>query len=51
LQSIRSRISLLVAPYNDLDAYTLWRRLGLPSFCRLSAEDLRLRETVFHLRT
>jgi broad specificity phosphatase PhoE len=44
-------ISLLVARYNDLDAYALWRSLGLPSFCVLSAEDLRLRETVLHLRT
>ena len=44
-------ISLLVARYNDLDAYALWRSLGLPSFCVLSAEDLRLRETVLHLKT
>ena len=44
-------ISLLVAQYNDLDAYALWCSLGLPSFCVLSAEDLRLRETVLHLKT
>lgn len=37
-------ISLLVARYNDLGAYALWRSLGLPSFCVLSAEDLQLRE-------
>ena len=44
-------ISLLVARYNDLDAYSLWRGLGLPSLCVLSAEDLRLRETVPNLGT
>ena len=43
-------ISLLVARHNDLDAYTLWRSLGLPSFCVLSAEDLRLREKVSDLK-
>ena len=44
-------ISLLAARHNDLDAYTLWRGLGLPSFCVLSAEDLRLREAMLDLRT
>ena len=44
-------ISLLVARHNELDAYALWRSLGLPSFCVLSAEDLRLREAVPHLKT
>ncbi len=44
-------ISLLTARYNDLDAYTLWRSLGLPSFCVLSAEDLQLRETIPDLKT
>jgi len=43
-------ISLLVARYNDLDAYTLWRSLGLPSFCVLSADDFQLRETVPSLK-
>ena len=44
-------ISLLVARHNELDAYALWRSLGLPSFCVLSAEDLRLREAVPNLKT
>ena len=44
-------ISLLAARHNDLDAYAPWRGLGLPSFCVLSAEDLRLREAVPDLRT
>ena len=44
-------ISLLVARYNDLDAYALWRSLGLPSFCVLSAEEFQLRETVPNLET
>jgi broad specificity phosphatase PhoE len=44
-------ISLLVARHNDLDASALWRSLGLPSFCVLSAEDLRLREAVPNLKT
>ena len=44
-------ISLLVARYNDLDAHALWRSLGLPSFCVLSAGGLRLQETVPNLRT
>ncbi len=44
-------ISLLVARYNDLDAYALWRGLGLPCFCVLSAEELRLRETILNLET
>ncbi len=43
-------ISLLVARHNDLDVYTLWRGLGLPSFCVLFAEDLRLREAMPDLR-
>ncbi len=44
-------ISLLVARHNGLDAYALWRSLGLPSFCILSAEKLRLREAVSSLKT
>jgi len=44
-------ISLLVARRNDLDAYALWRSRGLPSFCVLSAEGLRLREAVPNLKT
>ena len=44
-------ISLLAARHYDLDAYALWRGLGLPSFCVLSAEDLRLREAMPDLRT
>ena len=44
-------ISLLATRHNDLDAYTLWRGLGLPSFCVLSAQDLRLREAMLDLRT
>jgi len=44
-------ISLLIARYNDLDAYALWRSLGLPSFCVLSAEDLQLRENIPNLKT
>ena len=44
-------ISLLVARYNDIDAFGFWQRLGLPSFCVLSAEDLRLREAVPNLKT
>lgn len=44
-------ISLLVARYNDLDAYDLWRSLGLPSFVVLSAEEFQLRETVPDLTT
>ena len=44
-------ISLLVARHNDLDAQALWRSLGLPSFCVLSAEDLQLREAVTTLKT
>jgi hypothetical protein len=44
-------ISLLVARHNDLDAYALWRSRGLPSFCVLSAEGLRLREAVPNLKT
>lgn len=43
-------ISLLVARYNDLDAYALWRSLGLPSFCVLSADDFQLQETVPSLK-
>ncbi len=39
-----TEISLLVARHNGLDAYALWRSLGLPSFCILSAEKLQLRE-------
>ena len=44
-------ISLLVARYNDLDAHALWRGLGLPSFCVLSAKDFRLQETIPNLRS
>ncbi len=44
-------ISLLVARHSDLDASALWRSLGLPSFCVLSAEGLRLREAVPNLKT
>ena len=43
-------ISLLIARYNDVDPFVLWRRLGLPSFCVLS-EDLQLRETIPNLKT
>lgn len=43
-------ISLLIARYKDLDAYALWRSLGLPSFCVLSAEDFQLRRIVPSLR-
>jgi broad specificity phosphatase PhoE len=44
-------ISPLVARHNDVDACALWRSLGLPSFCALSAEEPRLREAVPDLRT
>lgn len=43
-------ISLLVARYEDLDPYALWRGLGRPSFCVLSAEDFQLREIIPGLR-
>ena len=39
-------ISLLIARHNGIDAYDLWRGLGLPSFCVLSAPGFRLQETV-----
>jgi 2,3-bisphosphoglycerate-dependent phosphoglycerate mutase len=44
-------ISLLIARYSDLDPYALWRSLGLPSLCVLSAEEFQLRETVPNLKT
>jgi len=44
-------ISLLIARYNDLDPYALWRSLGLPTLCVLSAEEFQLRETVPNLKT
>lgn len=41
--------ALFVAKYNDVEAYDLWRGLGLPSFCILSAPAFRLEGTVLDL--
>ena len=43
-------ISLLVARHNHVEPYELWQRLGLPSFCILSAPGFELRETVPDLK-
>ena len=39
-------ISLLVARHNEIDAHDLWRDLGLPSFCVLSAQGFEIQEIV-----
>lgn len=35
-------ITLLVARYNDIEPFSFWKRLGLPSFVVLSRHDYRL---------
>ena len=42
-------ISLLVARYNDIDAFGFWQRLGLPSFCALSVPGFELQVVSFSL--
>lgn len=42
-------VSLFVARYNDVDAYDLWRRLGLPSLCVLSVPGFAMREGAYDL--
>ena len=43
-------ISLFVAQYNDVEAYELWRKLGLPSFSILSVPEFGLRRSTYNLR-
>ena len=43
-------ISLFVARYNEVDAYDLWQKLGLPSFCVLSVPGFEMREAAFGLK-
>ncbi len=42
-------ISLFLAGVLDLDAYGVWRQLGLPSFCVLESPGNTLREVVTDL--
>ncbi len=43
-------ISLFIAQYNDVEAYELWRQLGLPSFCVLSIPGFKMREATYDLK-
>lgn len=43
-------ISLFIARYNDVEAYELWRKLGLPSFSILSVPEFGLRRSTYNLR-
>lgn len=43
-------ISLFIAQYNDVEAYALWRKLGLPSFSILSVPGFELREATYDLK-
>ena len=43
--------SLLVARHNAIDAYALWRDLGLPSFCILFTPGFELRDIVPDFKT
>ncbi len=42
-------ISLFIARYNDVEAYALWRKLGLPSFSILSVPDFELQGVTYNL--
>ena len=43
-------ISLFIAQYNDVEAYALWRKLGLPSFSILSVPGFELRGATHKLK-
>lgn len=43
-------ISLFIAQYNDVEAYELWRQLGLPSFCVLSVPGFEVREATYNMK-
>jgi len=43
-------ISLFIARYNDVEAYELWRKLGLPSFSTLSVPEFGLRRSTYNLK-
>ncbi len=42
-------ISLFIAHCNDIEAYALWRKLGLPSFSILSVPGFELRGVTYNL--
>jgi hypothetical protein len=44
-------ISLFVSRATGIDGFSLWRRLGLPSFVVLSLPGLRLKEVVEQVET